>query len=119
MSVVDHLLVLGHHHRGVVVVIFEAAVSSALQEQPHHVNLVPSTGAVERRVPTVALAVDVTAALPHTSSTDNVIQKRPEYETESQVSTQCLHVTSMRKRTMSALLLSTACMRGLWPLLTS
>lgn len=74
MSVVNHLLVLGHHHRGVVVVILEAAVSSTLQEQPHHVNLVPSTGAVERCVPTVGLAVNVTAALPQTSYTDDVIQ---------------------------------------------
>lgn len=74
MELVDHLLVLGDHHRGVVVVVLEAAVSSALQEQPHHVHLVPSTGAVERRVPTVGLAVDVTAALPQTSSTDDAVQ---------------------------------------------
>lgn len=63
MYVFHHLPVLGHHQRRVVMVILEAAVSAALQEQPDRVDLIPSTGAVERCVPTVRLAVGVTAAL--------------------------------------------------------
>lgn len=48
-----HSLVLGHHHRGVVVVVLEAAVGSALEQQPHCVHLTSATGAVQSCVPTV------------------------------------------------------------------
>lgn len=58
-----HFLVLGHHDRGVVVVVLEAAVSSTLQQQPHRVHLTSATGAVQGCVATVGLAVDITAIL--------------------------------------------------------
>lgn len=58
-----HFLVLGHHHRGIVMVVLEAAVGSALQQQPHCVHLTSATGAVQGCVPTVWLAVDITATL--------------------------------------------------------
>lgn len=48
-----HFLVLGHHHRGIVMVVFEADVSSALQQQPHCVHLTSATGAVQGCVPAV------------------------------------------------------------------
>lgn len=44
-------------------VILEAAVSSTLQEEPRCVNLIPSTSDVESCVPTVRLAVNITAVL--------------------------------------------------------
>lgn len=71
-------LVLGHHHRRVVMVVLEAAVCSTLQQQPHRVYLTSATGVVQRRVPTVWLAVDITAALYQRKQKFNpdVIQKR-------------------------------------------
>lgn len=44
-------------------VVLEAAVGAALQQQPHGVHLTSATGAVQRRVPAVRLAVDITATL--------------------------------------------------------
>lgn len=58
-----HFLVLGHHYRGIVMVVLEADVGSALQQQPHCVHLTSATGAVQGCVPTVRLAVHITAAL--------------------------------------------------------
>lgn len=48
-----HFLVLGHHYRGIVMVVLEADVGSALQQQPHCVHLTSATGAVQGCVPTV------------------------------------------------------------------
>ena len=59
-----HLLVLGHHDGGVVVVILDATVCTIFQQEPHGFHLTPPTGAMQSRVPTIGLAVHVTATLP-------------------------------------------------------
>lgn len=58
-----HLLVLGHHNRGVIMVVLEAALSPTLQQQPHCVHLTSATGVVQSCIPTVRLAVYITAIL--------------------------------------------------------